>query len=420
MCTLSKPIYTPLNSQIFGAAAMPAVARRKTKKTTKGVKKLKFIKKRPGWSEQVPRLRPRCAVVQPPPLIFPKGQALRVATDFSGLEAPVLTLIHRLRVSVDQVFGSDILRAAQVFSESHLKPRRFYSDARMRNDIVADPCDLYVAGFPCQSFSSLGKRAGFGGGDARGNLVLVCLSYVAHQHPPMVVLECVTHFGKAARHAKALKLVINTLEELGYQVCHRILDSRDFALPVSRPRWYLVAILRSHARTPFAWPEPSPLSVGFSDIVKPLPRHAWRAHPPKSSKLRYANAQRHLKRLVGKGVRVFETPVIIDCDSSRRFSNATVGLAPCLTRTRCASGGYWCTTKGGFLDAGDLRLLMGLDYDMLDAHCMTDTDFRGMIGNSMSINVLCHLLPAVLHAAGYISEGDRSRMMVLSGYSRTS
>ena len=35
-------------------------------------------------------------------------------------------------------------------------PPRFYDDLMARDNDAAPPCDLYIAGFPCQSFSSAG------------------------------------------------------------------------------------------------------------------------------------------------------------------------------------------------------------------------------------------------------------------------
>ena len=47
---------------------------------------------------------------------------------------------------------------------------------------------------------------------------------------------------------------------------------------------------------------------------------------------------------------------------------------------------------------------------------ISDAEFGGMIGNAMSINVLCRLIPCALFAAGFASEEEVSAMMSHSGW----
>lgn len=95
----------------------------------------------------------------PPPLVYLRhlnGGPLQVATDCSGLESPLLALQHKLRVSCEQVFGCDNLQAAQRLSRTHFSPRRYYKDIMTRDNSTAEPCHLYIAGYPCQPFSPRG------------------------------------------------------------------------------------------------------------------------------------------------------------------------------------------------------------------------------------------------------------------------
>ena len=59
----------------------------------------------------------------------------------------------------------------------------------MSNEFLAGapPCDILVGGFPCQSFSLMGK--GLGTDDHRGIVVVGILRYVKKNTPAVVVLE---------------------------------------------------------------------------------------------------------------------------------------------------------------------------------------------------------------------------------------
>ena len=80
---------------------------------------------------------------------------------------------------------------------------------------------------------------------------------------------------------------------------------------------------------------------------------------------------------------------------------------PTMTRTRCASFGYWCTTKGGRLTVNDFIRLQGFEPSELPRKGMvvSAAELAGALGNSMSLNVVMALLPKALYCAG--SSRDR-------------
>jgi len=126
--------------------------------------------------------------------------------------------------------------------------------------------DVLLAGFPCQPFSSIGKREGFAH-KTQGTLFFDVLRIVAHKKPSALLLENVSGL---VSHDKGntLRTILESLEEIGYRVQFRVLDAAYFGVPQRRKRIYLVGF-RSDLVTAwgkFAWPEPSksPATLGKS------------------------------------------------------------------------------------------------------------------------------------------------------------
>lgn len=97
--------------------------------------------------------------------------------------------------------------------------------------------DILCAGFPCQAFSSAGKRQGFA--DTRGTLFFEVERILRAKKPQGFILEnvegLVNHDG-----GKTLKIIIAKLLELGYKVNYKVLNSSDFGVPQERKRIYIV------------------------------------------------------------------------------------------------------------------------------------------------------------------------------------
>lgn len=99
------------------------------------------------------------------------------------------------------------------------------------------PHDILCGGFPCQAFSVSGKRLGFD--DTRGTLFFDIARIVKHHNPKVVFMENVKNL---VRHDKGrtFKVVCGTMEELGYTMFSKVLNSGDFGVPQHRERIYMV------------------------------------------------------------------------------------------------------------------------------------------------------------------------------------
>lgn len=112
--------------------------------------------------------------------------------------------------------------------------------------------DLMVAGFPCQSFSIVGKRQGLE--DERGQIIHGLCRILKRKHPKQFLLENVKGL---LNHEKGhtLKEVLRLLDEAGYRVSYKVLKSTDYGIPQIRERIFLMGSLDGKE---FTFPEHAP------------------------------------------------------------------------------------------------------------------------------------------------------------------
>ena len=117
----------------------------------------------------------------------------------------------------------------------------YYEDARTINPNELPDIDLIYAGFPCQAFSIAGLRGGFN--DSRGTLFFEIARIAAVKRPPFLLLENVpgllSHDG-----GWTFATILTSLSELGYDVAWQVLNSKNFGVPQSRKRVYIIGYLR--------------------------------------------------------------------------------------------------------------------------------------------------------------------------------
>lgn len=102
--------------------------------------------------------------------------------------------------------------------------------------------ELIAGGFPCQSFSIAGKREGFLN-KTKGTLFFEIARAVKQIKPHFVFLENVKGL---LNHDKGntFRTILNTLDELGYNVQWNVLNSKNFGVPQNRERVYIIGHLR--------------------------------------------------------------------------------------------------------------------------------------------------------------------------------
>ncbi len=127
-------------------------------------------------------------------------------------------------------------RAAHNVRESEV----FYEDATRIDPDTMPEFGLLCAGFPCQSFSIAGRRKGFE--DARGTLFFEIARVAAARRPPYLLLENVPGL-LSHDSGRTFAAILDTLCQLHYSVEVQVLDSKDFGVPQSRRRVYIIGYL---------------------------------------------------------------------------------------------------------------------------------------------------------------------------------
>lgn len=121
----------------------------------------------------------------------------------------------------------------------------FIEDARKADPSAMPDFQLLCGGFPCQTFSIAGSRKGFG--DPRGTLFFELARLAEARKPSYLLFENVpgllSHDG-----GRTFATILNTLDRLGYGVEWQCLNSKDFGVPQSRNRVYIVGYLDERCR----------------------------------------------------------------------------------------------------------------------------------------------------------------------------
>jgi len=114
--------------------------------------------------------------------------------------------------------------------------------------------DVLLAGFPCQPFSTIGKRQGFDH-PTQGTLFHDVVRIMKYHQNKAFLLENVAGLKNHDR-GRTLEVIEETLTSLKYKYDYRVLDAADFGVPQHRSRIYIVGHKsRRGGRADFDWPE---------------------------------------------------------------------------------------------------------------------------------------------------------------------
>jgi len=169
------------------------------------------------------------------------ARKLRVASFFAGIGGFDLGLE---RVGMEVVFQCEINSFCQKVLKKHWPKIPLHTNINLLQHKDIPKSDVWCGGFPCQdlSLANQGKRKGLKG--ERSGLFYKFAGLVSQKRPRWIIIENVP--GLLNSHGgEDFKILLQTLDELGYGVSWRILDAKYFGTPQRRRRVYIVASYRT-------------------------------------------------------------------------------------------------------------------------------------------------------------------------------
>jgi DNA (cytosine-5)-methyltransferase 1 len=131
--------------------------------------------------------------------------------------------------------------------------------------------DLITYGFPCQDISNAGKQKGFedeNGNLTRSGLFFYATAIIGRIQPRIAICENVKALtGK--KFEKEFKIVLDTLDEMGYNNYWQVLNAKDYGIPQNRERVFVVSVRKDIDNGQFNFPKPFNLEKKLADLLEP-------------------------------------------------------------------------------------------------------------------------------------------------------
>lgn len=304
---------------------------------------------------------------------------LRIGTDCSGIEAPIEALkqlnvpfVHKWSCEVDKYARQSIL--------SNYKPEILFEDITQRDHSTLPDVDVYVCGFPCQPFSSVGLKKGLS--DPRSNIMLHCIDVIKTKVPLIFVLENVTGF-KTTQKGEPYNFLLSALQSIkmegrqAYNIYVDTLNTKDYGIPQNRSRIYIVGILGNAQQKPYTTPPRIPCR-SFDDFIFDKTVHK-RFELPYVEKTLLTHKNIKLDELDGNWV-----------ISRTKFCTLMKDMSP----TLITNPAHYLVKYNRFMMPTEALLLQGFSKSFV--HAVSKTQLVKQIGNSMSVNVLKALFTGLL------------------------
>lgn len=247
--------------------------------------------------------------------------------------------------------------------------------------------DVFTGGFPCQPFSMMGSQNGFE--DVRGTLFFQIAEIIQNQkakgiHPKVIVLENVRRL-LTHDNGNTFATIKSILEDLGYTVFYKVLNSADFGVPQTRNRLFIVCFSDSRAR--FSFPNPIPLQSTMQDILE------------SDVDAKYFLSERILKTILAHGGGNYSAKSEIDLSIARPLTATMAKMH------RACQDNYITQEKGiRRLTPRECARLQGFP-DSFILPC-SDTQLYKQFGNSVTSNVAYYLGKQIYRALNGLEKYD--------------
>lgn len=204
-------------------------------------------------------------------LTYTKDNPLRVFTAFSGYDSQCLAL-QRLQeqfpdFAFELVGWSEIDKYA-IQAHNALFPQyaeRNYGDISKIDWQSVPGFDLFTYSSPCQDFSNAGRQAGGEeGSGTRSSLLWECRKAIIAKKPKYLLMENVAAL-VGGKFIKLFNKWQRELESYGYANYAQVLNAKDYGVPQTRERIFMLSILNG---SEYYFPQPIPLEKKLKDVLE--------------------------------------------------------------------------------------------------------------------------------------------------------
>ena len=307
--------------------------------------------------------------------------------------------MKRMGISHSLEFVSESDSACMSVIKKNYQPTHMYTDILEREAKNETYVDVYVWTPPCQDFSASGKQKGANGARKTGDLMKKSMKFIQNKKPRVTIFENVpTLLNKKFSHI--LKGIEGALKKLGYDVHVNKLDSKDFGVPQTRQRVYVVGVRNDSVLHPFTWPQKQAVPP-VTSILEPKRDSDVAGRLPSNTRGRDL-CKNAYKKAYEKKADPRVTPVMVDIDCSDRFATYGINIARTLTKTRGQCGGPWVSSRGRRVTLHEMMRLQGFSKkDIPQAELdLSDRQIGGMMGNAVTVHTMGAILSEALHSAG--------------------
>lgn len=196
---------------------------------------------------------------------------LRVLSLFSGIGAFEKAL-ERLDIEHEVLAYCEIDKyASKAYSIIHgiLESKNLRDVTKVDILDVEDAVDLITYGFPCQDISACGRQKGFSdeeGNLTRSGLFFEALRIIDDYRPKFAIAENVKAL-TSKKFSEEFRIVLESLEEIGYINYYAVLNSKDYEIPQNRDRVFIISI-RKDIDKGFTFPGAVPLTNRLKDYIE--------------------------------------------------------------------------------------------------------------------------------------------------------
>jgi DNA (cytosine-5)-methyltransferase 1 len=306
---------------------------------------------------------------------------LSVGSDCSGIEAAIQAL-KLLGITVNHMYSCDNDPVVRESIAANYKPKHIYDNIVGRDHKVLPRVDLYVAGFPCQTFSMLGKREGFDNA-IKGTIFFECCDTIRLTRPKCFILENVKGL---LNHDKGntFKIIMDHLQSLEtYHINYHVYNTVDYGLPQNRERVYIVGMHKQYFNNGFTVPKTIPLEITVADVIDTQVGRDTTYGLITEHKLRL------LRELIDTGkIDSVDEPWCVNLNvSSVARTTPMKHICPCLLAGEGGNCIYYFTPIRRRLTPREYLQLQGFPDTFKQV--VSNSKMYKQVGNSMSTSVLC-------------------------------